>query len=47
MYRIKDMAFDALYFFIYEVKKKQQFIIGMTVGYTIAVLVYYVNGHIL
>ena len=47
MYKIKDMVFDVLCFFIYEVKKKQQFIIGMAVGYITAVLVYYVNGHIL
>mgnify|MGYP003625029351 CR=1 FL=1 len=39
MYKIKDMAFDTLYFFIYEIKKKQQFILGMAVGYIIGVLV--------
>ena len=38
MYKIKDMIFDMLYFFIYEIKKKRQFAIGIIVGYIIGAM---------
>ena len=38
MYKIKDMAFDILCFFAYELKRKKQFVIGLALGYTICML---------